>query len=771
MPSKRTTRRSKAAAAAAAAADAEEPSEQSQEETVGTDEEIKEPEGATEATPEKVEKEAREENTEEPPAKKPKTGEAEPSVEEKKDASAMDAAAEVEGDGDEKKADGENSPDDQKKNDEEEEKKEKKRPPELEKFWKAVKDDPSDFTGWTYLLQFVDTNGDLESGREAFDAFLFRYPYCYGYWKKYADFEKRKGDKCMEVFERGLAAIPLSADLWIHYLNHVKGEYVGKPEFVRSQFERSLTACGREWRSDKLWDGYVKWETKDQQNLKAVLKLYDRIIRNPTQGLSHQFEMFRDFVKDNNPKELLEVDDFLAMRKEVLESLSKQKAEGSEKKEGEEFKKEELAKKEAEDGAPGEDDSKLTTDEENQALREHIIFSRKKVFKETEDKVTARWKFEDNIKRPYFHMKPLERGQLKNWNDYLDHEIKEQDKEKGDESAIEILFERCLIACALYEEFWLKYVDWLKSCKASDDEKETKIRSVYERACKHHLQTKVDIHLRYSAFEETKSNFDRAAEILDKISLKHPDMLSLMLRRVNLERRRGNIAAVKRLYRDCISQAAKPTTKSDLSVKYARFLRLQLGEADTALSIVEEAIAIDEKNPKLYLQQLDILLHRRPIDEKSVAELFEKALKNVDAAKHKLLFSQRRVEFLEDFGTNISHLLEAQERHNKLAAELREANKTEEGADSSSAGAGAAAAANGEGIKTIEGRGKKPSGASPTTTSYPAANSASYGAHHHQQYHQYGSRYNASYGSYSGSGYNSYYGYGGSYGSGYSSGY
>lgn len=28
--------------------------------------------------------------------------------------------------------------------------------PELDKYWKAVNDDPTDFTGWTYLLQYVD---------------------------------------------------------------------------------------------------------------------------------------------------------------------------------------------------------------------------------------------------------------------------------------------------------------------------------------------------------------------------------------------------------------------------------------------------------------------------------------------------------------------------------------------------------------------------------------------------------------------------------------
>jgi len=55
------------------------------------------------------------------------------------------------------------------------------------------------------------------------------------------------------------------------------------------------------------------------------------------------------------------------------------------------------------------------------------------------------------IKRPYFHVKPLEKGQLKNWKDYLDYEI-----EQGDRDRIIVLFERCLIACALYDEYWTK---------------------------------------------------------------------------------------------------------------------------------------------------------------------------------------------------------------------------------------------------------------------------------------------------------------------------
>ncbi|XP_037943449.1 pre-mRNA-processing factor 39-like [Teleopsis dalmanni] len=73
--------------------------------------------------------------------------------------------------------------------------KERKRLPELDKYWRAVKEDTTDFTGWTYLLQYVDNESDAEAAREAYDAFLSLYPYCYGYWRKYADYEKRKGIK------------------------------------------------------------------------------------------------------------------------------------------------------------------------------------------------------------------------------------------------------------------------------------------------------------------------------------------------------------------------------------------------------------------------------------------------------------------------------------------------------------------------------------------------------------------------------------------------
>lgn len=94
---------------------------------------------------------------------------------------------------------------------------------------------------------------------------------------------------CVKVFERGLKAIPLSVDLWIHYLSYCKDAHGKDVDFVRSQFERALTACGLEFRSDKLWEAYVRWETENK-DLKRVVGIYDRLLATPTQGYNTHFD-------------------------------------------------------------------------------------------------------------------------------------------------------------------------------------------------------------------------------------------------------------------------------------------------------------------------------------------------------------------------------------------------------------------------------------------------------------------------------------------------
>ncbi|XP_069769258.1 uncharacterized protein [Narcine bancroftii] len=84
-------------------------------------------------------------------------------------------------------------------------------PTDFEKYWKIVEDNPYDFTGWTYVLQYVEQENHIWAVRRAFDSFFIHYPYCYGYWKKYADIEKRFGfTKEAEEVSANLAAVCFS---------------------------------------------------------------------------------------------------------------------------------------------------------------------------------------------------------------------------------------------------------------------------------------------------------------------------------------------------------------------------------------------------------------------------------------------------------------------------------------------------------------------------------------------------------------------------------
>ncbi|XP_050296241.1 pre-mRNA-processing factor 39 isoform X2 [Anthonomus grandis grandis] len=527
-----------------------------------------------------------------------------------------------------------------------------KKLPELDKYWKAVNDDPTDFTGWTYLLQYVDQENDMEAAREAYDAFLSHYPYCYGYWRKYADYEKRKGNKkkCEEVFERGLKAIPLSVDLWIHYLTYVKSSRGEDEDFVRSQFERALAACGLEFRSDRLWDSYIKWETEGKR-LQKVTALFDRLLATPTQGYTTHFDNFQEHVSSNPPNKVLDVDEFMALRKEVRSLL----------------KSEEKAAENAE-LPPGDEDSKLyTTEEESKSIRERIVSIRRKVHKNTVNAVTARWNYEEGIKRPYFHVKPLERCQLKNWQDYLDYEI-----EQGDRTRIIVLFERCLIACALYEEFWLKFVNYLEGLK--DPEYQAKIRDVYERACTIHHLKKPNLHLQWAAFEEMSDNINRAAEILVNLEKQVPNVLQVAYRRINLERRRGDFEKSTQLFEHYINNSKNKMISSNIAIKYSRFTFKIMKNYEKAHEILKSAIAKDP-NPRLYLQLIDLILQKDEFNEDEIVSVFDEILaREGGEPDQKALFAQRKLEFLEDFGSSIEAVQAAYEQHQKLHKLVKDSN-------------------------------------------------------------------------------------------------
>uniref|UniRef100_A0A671EBY3 Pre-mRNA-processing factor 39 n=1 Tax=Rhinolophus ferrumequinum TaxID=59479 RepID=A0A671EBY3_RHIFE len=487
-------------------------------------------------------------------------------------------------------------------------------PPDYEKFWKTVENNPQDFTGWVYLLQYVEQENHLMAARKAFDKFFIHYPYCYGYWKKYADLEKRHDNikQSDEVYRRGLQAIPLSVDLWIHYINFLKETLdPGDSETnstIRGTFEHAVLAAGTDFRSDRLWEMYINWEN-EQGNLREVTAIYDRILGIPTQLYSHHFQRFKEHVQNNLPRDLLTGDQFIQLRRE-LASVNGHSGD---------------------DGPPGDDMPSGIEDITDPA----------------------------KIKRPYFHVKPLEKAQLKNWKEYLEFEM-----ENGTHERVVVLFERCVISCALYEEFWIKYAKYMENHSIEG------VRHVFSRACTIHLPKKPMVHMLWAAFEEQQGNINEARNILRTFEECVLGLAMVRLRRVSLERRHGNMEEAEHLLQDAIKNAKSNNESSFYAIKLARHLfKIQKNFAKSR-KVLLEAIERDKENTKLYLNLLEMEYSGDlKQNEENILSCFDKAIHGSLPIKMRITFSQRKVEFLEDFGSDVNKLLNAYDEHQTLLKE------------------------------------------------------------------------------------------------------
>ncbi|XP_069945998.1 pre-mRNA-processing factor 39 isoform X2 [Cherax quadricarinatus] len=548
----------------------------------------------------------------------------------------------------------------------------KKRSNEVDKLWKNVHDNPNDFQAWTLLLQHIDQVSDLESGREAYDGFFERYPYCYGYWKKYADLERRKGTKetTCKVFNRGLEAIRLSVDLWLHYMEYITSQFPDNEAFVRQEFERAVDTCGLEFKSDKLWEAYIAWESTGKR-WKNVTLLYERILATPTSKYMQHWQKFQEHVKKHLPSEIVGVDEFLSLRREVLAELNRSDIETPD---------------EAPPGveaAPGDEQvgtnvvsSKLVLplqydilrikDEETKALQKSIIAARQKIHDTNVIEVKALWSYEDAIKRPYFHVKPLEKSQLTAWRNYLDYEIKQMNAAR-----IRVLFERCLIACAFYEEFWMRYVRYLEEAGAGEEE----IRSVYQRACIIHLRERFRPHLSWAAFEEEKGNSDRSLEILEDIQARVPGSLEAWMQAAGVERRRNNLGAAKEIFSRCLQQCQDREDKnahSHVSLKFARFQSFFCSDPDKAVEILKEAHEYNKENGNVLLALVDQALICQPPKFQEAIQALKEGVENCQQPGNRLMFAHRLFHFMSECGQDSNSVSEGLRVLRQVQMEMRQ---------------------------------------------------------------------------------------------------
>ncbi|KAI1720983.1 NRDE-2, necessary for RNA interference domain-containing protein [Ditylenchus destructor] len=551
----------------------------------------------------------------------------------------------------------------------------------VKECWRPVKDNPYDFDSWTRLLKLVEKVDDIKYAREAFDSFLKRYPYCYGYWKKYAELERQHKhyEKCLTVYERGLEAILLSVDLWLSYIAYVKEIAQGQRQAaskIRDVYMRALEGCGLEFRSDKLWEEYVEWEIQNGEIEKAAV-LYDVMIITPTIGYASHFEKYKHFVHSYEPDKILSQEEYDEITDMVHNNI-KDQLDGGPMFFVEEFEEDNVPV----DGENYEEVPKKIIRQRKhvdialKAIRDEILERRQKRYLDNEREVAARWVYESAIKRPYFHVKPLEREQVKNWYDYLDFEIRQKKK-----SRIQFLFDRCMIACALYDDLWIKYATYLES--VNDEES---ARNIYKKASSIFVPRKAGIHLAFSAFEEKHGNIEAAQAILDAFDRRHPNYTAITLRQLAIERRQQMkeenpdyspiVAKYERLIQD---SSVSRKVASFYSLKLARFHAKIRHDRKLAKKIIKEAISRDKENLQLYLQLVDLAYNASTSEsrDREVISALDFALDSRDLSEEdRFQFSLRKLEYLEELCADVNLLQEHMVQHLALEKQMSTPNAT-----------------------------------------------------------------------------------------------
>ncbi|CAG09750.1 unnamed protein product, partial [Tetraodon nigroviridis] len=452
---------------------------------------------------------------------------------------------------------------------------------------------------------------------------------------------------------QGLQGIPLSVDLWIHYINLLLGtldmNLPESPPRIRSVFEDAVRAAGLDFHSDRLWDLYVEWE-KEQGNMRKATAVLDRVLKVPTQLYNTHYDKFKEHLNSNEPKEVLSTEEYEELRAACRQSQRAKRAEQSQ--------------EETQEGPPGEEKPPTPegpdTEELKQKIREKVLLQRDKVYQENEEQVRKRWHFEDAIKRPYFHVKPLDHLQLQAWHSYLDWELAELNKDpsqasqeegpgRRDDSRVRVLFERCLIACALYEEFWTRYARYLESHNVEE------ARAVFKRACEIHLTRRPNICMQWATFEERHNNLAEARRVLAAIESRVPGLAVVRLRRVALERRAGQLDQAVALLQEAVAESKeKPTLHAFYSIKLARLLLKLARNPSKARKVLQEALEINPNNDKLHINLLELEVSGDTwASDEVVQECVTRALAAPLTPQTKLLLSQRGLQFVEDYSSSI----------------------------------------------------------------------------------------------------------------------
>lgn len=311
-------------------------------------------------------------------------------------------------------------------------------------------------------------------------------------------------------------------------------------------FERGAACVGLDFLAHPFWDKYLEFEERFE-SVDKIFAILNRIITIPMHQYARYFERFRQLAQTRPVTELVPADLLNQFRNDVM----------------------------MDPASSGK--SEMETDRD---LRTRIDAYHLEIFQKTQTETSKRWTYEQEIKRPYFHVTELDEAQLANWRKYLDFE-----EVQGGFERASFLYERCLVTCAYEEEFWLRYARWMHAQEGHEEE----VRNIYMRAsCLYVPIARPTVRLQYALFEEMTGRIDIAHAIHEAILFNIPGHIQTVISWANLAKRQDGLDAAIKVYQEQIeSPAANENAKGAFVAQWAQLLWKSKGAVDEARQLFQ----------------------------------------------------------------------------------------------------------------------------------------------------------------------------------------
>ncbi|MED6106430.1 hypothetical protein PIB30_004662 [Stylosanthes scabra] len=518
-----------------------------------------------------------------------------------------------------------------------------------------------DFGEWTSLISHVEKiyPDDMEKICLTYENFLSDFPLCHGYWRKYVAHMARlsTADKVVEVFEKAVLAATYSVGIWVDYCCFSMSAFED-PSDVRRLFKRAVSFVGKDYLCHTLWDKYIQFEFSQQQWV-SLAHIYIQTLGFPTKKLHKYYDSFKKLLTlleggiaslNSSPKELQSEPSFygeipIHCKHDKIYCIIKDMMDSS---------------------------SGLTR---SIALKKYRIIG-EQLYQRAHELDLKISPFEANIQRNYFHVQPLDNSQLQNWHDYLDFIELQEDFDWAVK-----LYERCLIVCANYPEYWMRYVEFMETKGGREIANYS-----LDRATGIYLKRVPEIHLFNARFKEQIGDVlaARAAYIKQTGNESDSDFAQNVISRANMEKRLGNMESACGIYKEAIEMIVDEEKLQDaLPILYVHFCHLKYmstNNVDAARDILVDGIKNLPQNKQLLEELIKFSMdHGGSMSMAVIDSIIAEAISPRADGSHGLGvedaedISHLYLKFVDYCGT-IHDLRKAWNRHRKL---FRASSRTE----------------------------------------------------------------------------------------------